>query len=253
MGNHTSLGTKTVLVTLQLILFTNNQAVYDPEIWDQTEVKWIKRGEHEKNNMISYSSVLFQEHKDNSTRIIRFYPDSGLQVEPLSDAGVPEVDLNPLGSHTVVCCEVPVQLEVALQKCPTHISLAVNRVIAVTDTMPKKMLSLYLSSSKSNNAGKRGSKLFDTEIHRSIPRWSFCRQKQKLRVWCLNIVAALMQEFPCSTRVSKEGPLHLPTPASCRPVRGTPHCEDTLAFCAKCEELLDPESEECFPAPGGLL
>lgn len=55
-----------------------------------------------------------------------------MQVEPLSDAGVPEVDLNPLGSHTVVCCEVPVQLEVALQKCPTHISLAVNRVIAVT-------------------------------------------------------------------------------------------------------------------------
>ncbi|EOA94611.1 hypothetical protein Anapl_14892 [Anas platyrhynchos] len=39
MGNHTSLGTKTVLVTSQLILLINNRTVYDPETWDQTEVK----------------------------------------------------------------------------------------------------------------------------------------------------------------------------------------------------------------------
>lgn len=38
-GNHTSLGTETVLVTLQLILLINNQTVNDPETWDQTEVK----------------------------------------------------------------------------------------------------------------------------------------------------------------------------------------------------------------------
>ena len=39
MGNHTSLGTKTVLVTLQLSLLIDNRTVYEPEIWDQTEVK----------------------------------------------------------------------------------------------------------------------------------------------------------------------------------------------------------------------
>ena len=39
MRNHKSLETKTVLVNLHLILFINNQTVYDPEIWDQTEVK----------------------------------------------------------------------------------------------------------------------------------------------------------------------------------------------------------------------
>ncbi|EOA99424.1 hypothetical protein Anapl_07161 [Anas platyrhynchos] len=39
MGTHTSLETKTVLVTLQLILLINNWPVYEPEIWDQTEVK----------------------------------------------------------------------------------------------------------------------------------------------------------------------------------------------------------------------
>lgn len=51
----------------------------------------------------------------------------------------------------------------------------------------------------------------DQQIRWDATRWSpwhdrsSCRQKQKLRVWCLNIVAALMQELPCSTRVSKEG------------------------------------------------
>ncbi|EOA99049.1 hypothetical protein Anapl_14108 [Anas platyrhynchos] len=39
MGNHMSLGAKTVLVTLQLMLLINNQTVYDPGTWDQTEVK----------------------------------------------------------------------------------------------------------------------------------------------------------------------------------------------------------------------
>ncbi|EOA99048.1 hypothetical protein Anapl_14106 [Anas platyrhynchos] len=39
MGNHKSLETKTVLVTLQLILLINNQTVYEPETWDQIEVK----------------------------------------------------------------------------------------------------------------------------------------------------------------------------------------------------------------------
>ncbi|EOA95719.1 hypothetical protein Anapl_11445 [Anas platyrhynchos] len=39
MGIHTSLGTKTVLVTLQLILLLNNRTVYEPETWDQIEVE----------------------------------------------------------------------------------------------------------------------------------------------------------------------------------------------------------------------
>ncbi|EOB04691.1 hypothetical protein Anapl_04998 [Anas platyrhynchos] len=49
MGNHMSLETKTVLVTLQLILFINNQTVYDPEIWDQIEVKvWDSATKNDK-------------------------------------------------------------------------------------------------------------------------------------------------------------------------------------------------------------
>ncbi|EOB06042.1 hypothetical protein Anapl_12616 [Anas platyrhynchos] len=50
MGNHTSLGTKTVLVTLQLILLINNWTVYEPEIWDQTEVKvWDSATKNDKS------------------------------------------------------------------------------------------------------------------------------------------------------------------------------------------------------------
>jgi len=49
MGNHTSLGTKTVLVTLQLILLINNWTVYEPQIWDQTEVKvWDSATKNDK-------------------------------------------------------------------------------------------------------------------------------------------------------------------------------------------------------------
>ncbi|EOA94108.1 hypothetical protein Anapl_17196 [Anas platyrhynchos] len=49
MGNHTSLGTKTVLVTLQLILLINNRTVYEPEIWDQIEVKvWDSATKNDK-------------------------------------------------------------------------------------------------------------------------------------------------------------------------------------------------------------
>ena len=49
MGNHTSLGTKTVLVTLQLILLVNNQTVYDPETRDQIDVKvWDSATKNDK-------------------------------------------------------------------------------------------------------------------------------------------------------------------------------------------------------------
>ena len=49
MGNHTSLETKTVLVTLRLILLLNNWTVYDPEIWDQIEVKvWDSTTKNDK-------------------------------------------------------------------------------------------------------------------------------------------------------------------------------------------------------------
>lgn len=49
MGNHTSLGTKTVLVTLQLILLINYWTVYEPQIWDQTEVKvWVSATKNDK-------------------------------------------------------------------------------------------------------------------------------------------------------------------------------------------------------------
>jgi len=49
MRNHTSLGTKIVLVTLQLILLINNWTVYEPQIWDQTEVKvWVSATKNDK-------------------------------------------------------------------------------------------------------------------------------------------------------------------------------------------------------------
>ena len=41
--------TKTVLVTLQLILLINNQTVYEPETWDQPEVKvWDSATKNDK-------------------------------------------------------------------------------------------------------------------------------------------------------------------------------------------------------------
>ena len=44
-----SLETKNVLVTLQLIPFISNQTVYDPETWDQTEVKvWDSATKNDK-------------------------------------------------------------------------------------------------------------------------------------------------------------------------------------------------------------
>jgi len=49
MGIHTSLGTKTVLVTLQLILLLNNRTVYEPETWDQIEVEvWDSATKNDK-------------------------------------------------------------------------------------------------------------------------------------------------------------------------------------------------------------
>ena len=49
MGNHMSLETQNVLVTLQLIPFISNQTVYDPETWDQIEVKvWDSATKNDK-------------------------------------------------------------------------------------------------------------------------------------------------------------------------------------------------------------
>ncbi|EOA95575.1 hypothetical protein Anapl_17148 [Anas platyrhynchos] len=48
-NKETSLGTKTVLVTLQLILLLNNRTVYEPEMSDQIEVKvWDSATKNDK-------------------------------------------------------------------------------------------------------------------------------------------------------------------------------------------------------------
>ncbi|EOB08829.1 hypothetical protein Anapl_13615 [Anas platyrhynchos] len=63
MGNHTSLETKTVLVTLQLILLINNQTVYDPELWDQIEVKNKHRSNCTEGRCKAFCALCFTSSK----------------------------------------------------------------------------------------------------------------------------------------------------------------------------------------------
>uniref|UniRef100_A0A8C3CB26 Reverse transcriptase domain-containing protein n=1 Tax=Cairina moschata TaxID=8855 RepID=A0A8C3CB26_CAIMO len=98
MGNHTSFGTKTVLVTLQLILLINNQTVYDPEIRDQIEVKvWDSATKNDKvavgllSTWHAVSEALKSHVGPKSTPLapLLLQPSKAFAVTPPGDLDVP--------------------------------------------------------------------------------------------------------------------------------------------------------------------